>query len=143
MDLDQINKIKNRAKYHNKVWDTDFDEMAKKTAIRRLSKLLPLSNEKSEPFHQANNLELKAELDEPQTNETILIEAGVPLPKSYDKDETPPNMFDKTKSLLSTAIKNGFNCKEEFGADAVALLADCKTDVDCITIIEAINKKKG
>lgn len=140
MDIEQINKIKNRAKYFNKVWDTDFEEMCKKTAIRRLSKLLPLSNEKSEGFHQAVNLELKAELDEPQTNETILIEAGVPLPRSYDKDETAPNMLDKTKALLSEAIKNGFSCKEVFGSDAATLLADCKNDADCITIIEAINK---
>jgi recombination protein RecT len=45
MDMDQILAIKNRKKYENEVWVTDFDEMARKTAIRRIYKYLPTSVE--------------------------------------------------------------------------------------------------
>ena len=53
MTLEEINKIRNRsqnvrnaAKYHKETpWDTDFEEMARKTLIRRICKYLPKSNE--------------------------------------------------------------------------------------------------
>lgn len=143
LDLEELEAVRTRSKYPNPIWKSDTGEMAKKTAIRRLAKLMPLTSEKSEAFNQAASLEIQAETEVPQENETILIEAGVPLPKSYDKDETAPNMFDRTKSLLSEAIKNGFSCKEIFGADAASVLADCKNDEDCITIVQEINKFKG
>lgn len=53
MTLDEINRIRDRSqnvqnarKYGSKTpWDTDFDEMARKTLIRRICKYLPKSNE--------------------------------------------------------------------------------------------------
>lgn len=53
MTLDEINRIRNRsqnvknaAKYNKETpWDTDFEEMARKTLIRRICKYLPKSNE--------------------------------------------------------------------------------------------------
>lgn len=45
MSREDINSIKNGTKYKNPVWENHFDEMAKKTAIRRLAKLLPLTIE--------------------------------------------------------------------------------------------------
>jgi recombination protein RecT len=41
----QIERIKDRKKADNPVWDTDFDEMARKTAVRRICKYLPMSPE--------------------------------------------------------------------------------------------------
>jgi len=81
MDKIQLEAIRNRSKYPNPIWNSDYEEMAKKTTIRRLSKFLPLSEEKSESFHEANNLETKIEIDESQENNSILIEAGIPIPK--------------------------------------------------------------
>jgi recombination protein RecT len=44
MHLDDVQSIRNRSKAKNSgPWVTDFNEMAKKTALRRLSKWLPLS----------------------------------------------------------------------------------------------------
>lgn len=45
MSKEEIEKIKSGIKYKNAVWDSHYDEMAKKTAIRRLAKLLPLTVE--------------------------------------------------------------------------------------------------
>lgn len=45
MSREDIDRIKGGTKYKNAVWDSHFDEMAKKTAIRRLAKLLPLTIE--------------------------------------------------------------------------------------------------
>jgi len=36
-------RIRDRARYRNPVWESDYGEMGKKTAVRRLVKLLPLS----------------------------------------------------------------------------------------------------
>jgi recombination protein RecT len=45
MNIAQIEKIRDRKKMANPVWDTDFEEMARKTVIRRIAKYLPLSPE--------------------------------------------------------------------------------------------------
>jgi len=41
----EIEKIRTGVRYENKIWNDHYDEMAKKTAIRRLSKFLPMSVE--------------------------------------------------------------------------------------------------
>jgi recombination protein RecT len=43
MTLEQVEAIRDRARRKNPVWDSDFEEMARKTAVRRLVKYLPLS----------------------------------------------------------------------------------------------------
>jgi len=43
MSLEQVEAIRDRARHRNPVWDSDFEEMARKTAVRRLVKYLPLS----------------------------------------------------------------------------------------------------
>ena len=46
MTLAEVEAIRKRSKAGNSgPWQTDFAEMAKKTAVRRLSKMLPLSSE--------------------------------------------------------------------------------------------------
>lgn len=46
MTLDEVEGIRKRSKAgNNGPWKTDYAEMAKKTAVRRLSKMLPLSSE--------------------------------------------------------------------------------------------------
>lgn len=52
MSVDDVEKIRKRSKSKdNGPWVTDFDEMARKTAIRRLSKYLPKTG--AEHFHAA------------------------------------------------------------------------------------------
>lgn len=50
----QVDAIRKRSKSGNSgPWVTDFAEMAKKTVIRRLAKVMPLSAEKSAAYHKA------------------------------------------------------------------------------------------
>ncbi len=63
-------------------WTTDWDAMAKKTAFRRLSKLLPLSTERAQPLAKALDLDERAELGLKQHNEELLGDETEP-------DETP------------------------------------------------------
>lgn len=50
----QVDAIRKRSKSGNSgPWVTDFAEMAKKTVIRRLAKVMPLSAEKSEQYRKA------------------------------------------------------------------------------------------
>ncbi len=55
-------------------WTSDWDAMAKKTAFRRLAKLLPLSTEKAAPLGKALDLDERAELGLKQHNEELLGE---------------------------------------------------------------------
>lgn len=45
MTMDEIKQIKARSKSKTGPWSTDYEEMAKKTVVRRLCKYLPLSRE--------------------------------------------------------------------------------------------------
>lgn len=58
----------------NSPWHTHFEEMAKKTVLRRLSKLLPASTEKSANLQHAINLDERAELGMKQHNAELLEE---------------------------------------------------------------------
>lgn len=54
MTKPQIDKIRKRSASGNDgPWVTDYAEMAKKTVLRRLAKMLPLSPEKAESFQKA------------------------------------------------------------------------------------------
>jgi recombination protein RecT len=45
MTRTQIDRVRDRKQGSNPVWDSDFDEMARKTVVRRIAKYLPLSPE--------------------------------------------------------------------------------------------------
>jgi len=77
LSKDDCEKIRTRTKYPNPIWNSDYSEMAKKTAIRRLSKLLPLSAE----LAIATELQAPIEINEGQDNDQVLIEAGIDIPE--------------------------------------------------------------
>ena len=61
MTVDEVNAIRRRSLAANKgPWVTDFDEMAKKTVFRRLTKWLVLSPEVSEALDAADRTEFPA-----------------------------------------------------------------------------------
>lgn len=63
MSIDEVNAIRKRSRSgNNGPWVTDFNEMAKKTVFRRLSKWLPLSAE----FRDALDKDGDVVLDDPQ-----------------------------------------------------------------------------
>lgn len=61
MTVDEVNKIKARSKAGNfGPWKTDFDEMAKKTVFKRLSKWLPLSPEDVQVIQKVDEKEFSS-----------------------------------------------------------------------------------
>jgi len=89
MDIDEVNRIKDMARYENPVWKEHFDEMARKTAVRRLFKYLPVSIEMQE------TMRLDSEIDssKPQGNRRL-------LDPSYTTDyESDPDQVIDIKDL--------------------------------------------
>lgn len=64
MSKSEIEAIRKRSKASgNGPWVTDFNEMAKKTVIRRLCKLLPMNPELAEQIDKADRTEFDVDLD--------------------------------------------------------------------------------
>ena len=139
IDREDIDNARKAAK-QDFVWSKHFPAMSTKTAIRRMCKDLNLDRNKNK--ETSNLLEaLEIESVEHQNNAVLVAEkTGVPLEKKHLDIVSSPGMYDQTKEALSNAIKAGFNCKDSFGSDAKTLLSDCKSDDDCITIINEIKK---
>lgn len=57
MRVEEVDAIRQRAKKDNGPWATDFPEMAKKTAIRRLCKYLPMTIEAAEAIEASDRAE--------------------------------------------------------------------------------------
>jgi recombination protein RecT len=77
LSLEQIKAIQARspsARSGRSPWTTDFEAMAKKSAFRRLAKLLPISAERAAPLGKALDLDERAELGLQQHNEELLGE---------------------------------------------------------------------
>jgi recombination protein RecT len=96
----QVDALRRRSKAGDKgPWVTDYEEMAKKTAIRRLSKYLPLSAEMSKA------LDLQARAESGSFDEPIVLDADITI----DGDE-PPALPESTqpakgKPSLKESIK--------------------------------------
>lgn len=68
MDMQQIYAIRDRRPYENDVWKTDFDEMARKTAVRRIYKYLPTSVEMANAMY----FDEMHDKDIPQGNRAVI-----------------------------------------------------------------------
>lgn len=100
MDKDQIDKIRARSASANSgPWVTDYAEMARKTVIRRLAKVLPLSAEKSESFHKAIAHDTAVDMGE----RSPVIDVPF-LGDDEDAGEAPQTRAD---SLLAKVSANG------------------------------------
>lgn len=75
MTREAVDRIKARspsARGGRSPWTSDYDEMAKKTVLRRLCKLLPTSTDRAAPMQKAAALDERAELGLRQHNEDLL-----------------------------------------------------------------------
>lgn len=82
MSRAQIDRTRDRAN-KNPVWETDFDEMARKTAVRRICKYLPLSPELCGAL-EADNANHEGESQE---NWRFLDAEYEPLPAAHDPEK--------------------------------------------------------
>lgn len=80
MSREQLEWIRERKKVQNPVWETDFDEMARKTVVRRISKYLQLSPEMARAI-EADNSNFNGES---QRNWEVIDADFVPVPPQHD-----------------------------------------------------------
>lgn len=110
MTKPQIDAIRKRSASANSgPWVTDYAEMAKKTVLRRLSKILPLSSEKAEAFQKA-------------IAHDNAVESGEQSPIDVDfslLDDTPPQApKSRADSIADRVASNG---KVDHTADGVVV----------------------
>lgn len=80
MTLEQVNAIKARSKASNYgPWQTDYEEMARKTVVRRLTKYLPMSVELAEA------LDADADRDADRAPINLGALASEPVPQQHDE----------------------------------------------------------
>lgn len=112
----EVELIRNRSKSKNNgPWVTDFDEMAKKTVFRRLSKWIELSPEFRDALEADTDLEelrfeqakpvieranVKRELLPPNGSETTEEEqppqtTASPQSEAHERDSSPPGHYDQ------------------------------------------------
>jgi len=117
MTMGEVELIRNQSKAgNNGPWKTHFEEMAKKTVIRRLFKYLPVSIE----LQKAVGLDEQAEAGVDQKNSAIIEGDFMPLddeaeePEAANKIEAVKNKIKKTsKAKTKPAVEEKEETAEE------------------------------
>lgn len=114
LGLPQIQKAK--PKYGSNIWDSNFEEMAKKTAIRRLFKMLPISTEMSRAISiddaadadisQINIIDNECELVDEDTGEIQKISIK-PIDKEQSENQKTENQ--KEDVVQKTITDDGWD----------------------------------
>lgn len=138
LERDDIEKARKASKTSGFIWNNHYEAMAKKTAIRRLAKWLPLSAEKEKGQEILQAIEM--ENTEAQPNAEYLAEkAEIVLPTDHTEKE--PNalvMIQKTTAELDIAVSEGFECKKHFGREHQEIISGMVTENDCIEVLDVI-----
>lgn len=126
MSRAEIEKIRARSKAKdNGPWTTDFDEMAKKTVVRRLFKFLPVSIE----IQRAVGLDEQADLGIPQDN-ALLIDGEFENVTTREQDEAAAAATDAadlpmTPDEVIRALEGAQTIDElDVAADMIRMLPD-------------------
>lgn len=93
-DVEAIKSRSPSARASFSPWHTDYEAMAKKSAFRRLAKLLPLSSERAAPLAKALDLDERAEQGLNQHNEDLL---------GGEETETESESLPKTQASTNVA----------------------------------------
>ncbi len=92
LTLEEVEAVKARSPSASKSfspWKSDYAAMAKKTAFRRLAKLLPLSTDRAAPFAKALDLDERADLGLAQNNEDLLGETNEEETRTETETDQP------------------------------------------------------
>lgn len=115
MHLDEVESIRNRSRAgQSGPWKTDYNEMAKKTALRRLSKWLPLSPDIHDRItaEDAQTVqETKQEMPSPGFMDTdeeddVPMEDAIPVESEPVEEEKPAKKKAAKKATAKKAAKS-------------------------------------
>jgi recombination protein RecT len=96
----EVDAVRARAKSKdNGPWVTDYDEMAKKTVVRRICKMLPSSPE--DKFHQAVALDERAEVGLPQDLGILADPTETGTPNAEEPAKGPQRASDVAPALAT------------------------------------------
>ncbi len=118
MSRTEINKVRTQSKSANDgPWVTHFEEMAKKTVIRRLFKYLPVSVE----LAQAVGLDEQAEADISQDNAFVIDGA---ITESTEKDAAAPAADSMVNQIANDLMTSGTRDEFDLARDLIQQVDD-------------------
>ena len=127
MRMDEVNAIRARSKSKDDgPWVTDFEEMAKKTVIKRGLKLVPMSIELAEAIEADNRVEFDLDIPAPEKESAPYIE-----PEKKEKKKDPEKKAEKIVETVKPPVINADPPVEK----------DTITDAEKEAVQLAINEK--
>ena len=109
MNLEEIEAIRKRSKATGGPWQSDYDEMAKKTVARRHSKRLPMSTDLADFIHQDDEM---TDLQKPAEEKEVVKEAEAVV---------EPKKPSRVKQIVEAKVEEPTVVPDEMPEDEVPI----------------------